>query len=70
VSGVGLDKVVGIDVLDDARGRDRHPAVVLPLAASAALLKEEVRCALLRLWGARVLRRSSSGVAAEGYLYG
>jgi hypothetical protein len=77
VSGVGLDEVVRVDVLDGARGRGRHPAVVLPLAASA-VLREEVRCALLRLWalgfcgGARGWRRKdiymgSCGLWAVGW---
>jgi hypothetical protein len=74
VSGVGLDEVVRVDVLDGARGRGRHPAVVLPLAASA-VLREEVRCALLRLWaleggGGRVFIRVVVGFGPSDGLRG
>jgi hypothetical protein len=81
VGGVRLDEVVGVDVLDGARSRGRHSAVVLPFAAAflrkedvrrallrlpfAFLRKEDVRRALLRLRGARVWGRRASGVAAE-----
>lgn len=69
MGGIGLDELVGVDVLHRTRRRGRHPA--LAAAAAAVVRKEEVRARARVLW-----RRAceSGGVRAraeaEGNLYG